>query len=296
MIRVTVLGTAGASPTRERNLASVALSYDGDVFLFDCGEGTQRQLILYGVNPSRIRALFISHAHGDHVIGIAGLVRTLALNGRTEPLAIYVPKGAESAVRSLALFDRARMAYRIEIRGIRAGKVYAGDGFSVSAFRLSHTVPTYGYAFKLDDRRRFIEERAKALGIVGEMHSVLQRKGSMRIGGKRVRLADVTTLKRGEKVVYAADTRPTGTTVSAAKGADLLLHESTYAEAEKGLAAERGHSTAHQAATVARKAGAKRLVLFHFSARYRSTAQLEAEARKAFPGAIMAKDGDEVSI
>lgn len=296
MIRVTILGTAGASPTKQRNLTSVALAYDGNVVLFDCGEGTQMQILKYGVNSSRIRAIFISHAHGDHVIGLAGLVRTLALNGRKEPLKVFAPRGSEGVVRNLIEFDKAALTYPIEIKGVQKGLVYEGKDFTVSAFKLDHTISSYGYIFKINNKRRFIGDKAKRLGISGEMFSILQKRGSIRLGKRTIRLTDVTTISLGKKVVYASDTRPTSSTANAARGADMLIHESTYAEAESGLARDRGHSTAYEAAMIAKKAKAKKLELIHFSARYKSASGLETEARKVFPNSVAAKDGDVIDL
>ena len=296
MIRITVLGTSGASPTKERNLTSVALSYDGNVFLFDCGEGAQMQILKYGVNSSRIKAVFISHAHGDHVIGLAGLVRTMALNGRKDKLLVCVPKGSESVVRSLVVFDNVRLTYPIEIKAVKRGQVYMGRDFTVSAFKLDHTIPSYGYVFKINDRRRFIENKAKRLGIKGEMFSILQKNGRIRLGKKTIKIAEVTTPFAGAKVAYASDTRPTNSTIAEAKGADILIHEATYMDAESSLAKERGHSTAKDAAAIAKKAKAKRLVLIHFSARYRDIRDLEAEAKKVFANSTAAEDGYVISI
>src|SRR5271169_2664841 len=130
-IKLVMLGTVGSSPTKARSMPSVALTYDGDVFLFDCGEGTQLQMIRYGVNSSKLKAIFISHTHGDHVIGIAGLVRTLALNRRPNPLIILVPSGYEHIIKSLISFDKAILGYSIIIKGIRTGEVYKGKGYSI---------------------------------------------------------------------------------------------------------------------------------------------------------------------
>ncbi len=296
MIRVTVLGTAGASPTKNRSLTSVSLFYDGNVLLFDCGEGTQMQILKYGVNHSRIRAIFLSHAHGDHVIGLAGLLRSMELNGRQEPLYIYIPQGYQGVINRLITFDNAKISYPIHVKGIKAGKVYRGKDFTVTAFRVEHTIATYGYAFKIDDKRKFIEEKCRKLGLVGEMYGALQKKGSLRVGRKLVRLGDVTRIKSGKKIVYATDTRPARATVTAARGADLLVHEATYADREKRLAKERMHSTALEAAQVAKKAGARELVLIHLSARYKNSLQHETDAKTVFDNAIVAKDGDDIFI
>lgn len=296
MMEVIVLGSSGSSPAKGRQMPSVALRRNGEVFLFDCGEGTQMQMLKYGINSYRIKAIFVSHAHGDHVIGIAGLVRTLALANRKEPLSIFVPEGQEKIIRSLVVFDKALMNYEIRILGIRSGIIYRGKDFSVRAFRLNHTIQTCGYVFVEDDKRRFIKEKCEKLKIKGEMFSLLEEKKRIRIGGRVVKLNDVTKTQKGKKVVYAADTRPSISVVKAAVDADLLLHESSYTQEYIALARARKHSTAFEAATVARKAKARMLVLVHISTRFKSAEPLEKEARTVFRNTVVAKDGDRFCI
>ena len=296
MVKVIMLGTSGSAPTKDRRMPSVAVIYDGDVLLFDCGEGTQFQMLEYGINPVKVRAIFVSHRHGDHTIGIAGLISTMALQNRKDALRIFVPMGEEAAVRSLIVFDRAMINYPIEIKGIRAGKAYEGRGYSVSAFRVEHTVPTYGYVFKEDDRLRFRKELAHRLGIRGTMFAELQGKGSVVVKGKRVTLKQVSWVQQGKKIVYATDTRPVRETLEAAKGADLLIHESSYVTSEQKLAAMRKHSTAGEAALLARRAKVKMLVLTHLSARHRSDVQMLSDARKVFGNTVVARDGYSLVI
>ena len=295
-IRVVMLGTSGSSPTKARHLPSTAVVYNGDVYLFDCGEGTQMQMLKYGVNISKVKAIFISHLHGDHVIGIAGLIRTLAMNNRKEPLFIFVPKGYERSIKCLVDFDKAVVNYQVNVFGIRSGIVYSEGGISVSAFRLNHTIPTFGYAFRENDRLRFDERKAKAAGLKGEMFSRIMKKGNMKIGRSRVMLKDVTWLQRGKSIVYVTDTRPVTTTLHESKGADLLIHEASYLDSEGKLARERKHSTALEAARLARKAGARRLVLTHISARYKHDSQAQKEARKLFKNTDVASDGYAITI
>ena len=296
MIRLTFLGTSGSAPSKGRGLPSFAVWYDGGVYLFDCGEGTQRQMLKFGVNASSLRAIFITHVHGDHTIGIAGLLRTLALNRRTAPLEIFVPTGSEKAIAALASFDGAHMGYEIVIRGVHRGIVFDGGAFAVEAFGLEHSVPAYGYAFVEKDRVHFIKEKAARLGIKGTMFRELSAKGSIRIGRGTVRLGDVTTTEKGVRIVYASDTRPAQTTMKIAKGADLLIHEATYANELARLAEERMHSTASEAAAVARKAGVKMLMLTHISTRYKTGRVLQAEARKVFKNTEVAKDGLTITL
>ena len=296
MIDVTILGSSGSSPAKGRQMPAVALKHEGDIFLFDCGEGTQMQMIRYGINSYKVKAIFISHAHGDHIIGIAGLVRTLALNNRREELTIFVPRGQERIIKTLVLFDRALISYKISIVGIGPGVVYKGKDFTVSSFSLNHTIPTCGYVFKENDRRKFMKERCRKLGIEGAMFSELEKKGRIKAGKKTVTFSSVTTLKTGRKIVYAVDTRPTRSTITAAKNADLLIHESSYTDEYKELAVQRKHSTALEVADVARRAGAKRLVLIHISTRFKTGKPLIDEARKIFKDTTVAEDGDTFQV
>ena len=296
MIKVTFLGTSGSTPTKERGMPSVAITYNGDVYLFDCGEGTQMKMLSYGINISKVNAIFLTHAHGDHIIGIAGLIRTMAMLQRKKDLVIYIPKGYEKEIMSLIVFDRAMIGYKITVKGIGGGLVHKGDGFTVGAFKVSHQISTYGYVFKEDDKLRFMKEKAQKLGIRGEKFSELQRKKRIKIDGRTITLRSVTNLVQGKKIVYATDTRPSSATVAAAKGADLLVHESNYADKEKKLALQRKHSTAAEAAQIAKSAKVKQLVLIHLSARHRDVGPLLSDARKIFKNTTVANDGENISI
>lgn len=296
MDEITILGSSGSTPAKERHMPCVALRHEGDVFLFDCGEGTQMQMLNYGINAYRVRAIFVSHAHSDHVIGIAGLVRTLALNNRKEDLSIFVPKGQERTIKNLISFDKAMIGYVINVIGVGSGTIYRGRGFSVRAFRLKHTIASCGYVFKEDDRRKFLKDKCRRLGVKGQMFKELEKKKRLRVGKRAIGLESVSWVQPGRKIVYAVDSRPLASTVKAAKGADLLIHESSYTEEHRELAAERGHSTALEAAGVARKAGVKRLVLIHISTRYKTADPLIKEAKKEFKNVEVAKDGDRIIV
>lgn len=296
MIKVTILGTAGSSPAKDRGMPSVALTYEGETLLFDCGEGTQMQLLKFGVNPSKIRAIFLSHIHGDHVIGIAGLVRTMALNSRQDGLKIFVPAGSERAVKSLLSFDKAIISYEIQVIGMTRGEIYKAKDYSIRAFSLEHTIPTYGFVFKEKDKKKFIIEKCKKLGMKGMMFSELQQKGSITINGKKVSIDSVTTVSPGRKIVYVTDTRPARQTVTNAKNADLIIHEASYMDSERDLASSRKHSTAKEAAQIAKRAGARKLVLTHISARYKDPQALLNDTKQIFPNTIVAKDGYHIFI
>jgi ribonuclease Z len=296
MFRLTFLGTAGSVPTKERNLPSVALEYEGETFLLDCGEGTQRQFLRFSVNPWRINSIFITHMHGDHFIGIAGLIRTLGIAKRTSPLYIYVPRGEENKAAVLLTFDKAIINYPIIIKGISSGLVMKGKGFTVTAFRLNHSLGTFGYVFKENDRVHFLKDKCTALGIKGTMFSTLSKRGFIKIGKKTIRLKDVSVRAPGRKVVYATDTRPCASTVKVSGSADILIHESAFSDTLRDVAKERMHSTAVEAAQIAKKAKAKKLILFHTSARYPDATPLLNEARKIFNNTELAKDGMQIDL
>lgn len=296
MIEVTVLGSSGSSPAKGRQMPAVALRHEGELFLFDCGEGTQMQMLKYGINSYRLKAIFISHSHGDHIIGVAGLVRTLALNNRKDELSIFVPNGQEKIIRTLVLFDKALISYRINIIGIGTGVVYKGRDFTVSAFRLNHTIPTLGYVFKENDRKKFLKEKCRKLGIEGTMFSTLEDKGRIRVGNRTISIGSVTENKVGRKVVYAVDTRPTRSTIIAAKGADLLIHESSYTDEFKDLAIQRKHSTALEVANIAKKAGVKQLFLIHISTRFKTGKPLIDEAGRIFKNTVVVEDGERIEV
>jgi ribonuclease Z len=295
-ITVIFLGTAGSTPTKERNLPCVALEYDGNTFLFDCGEGTQRQLMVHSVNPHKIKAIFITHMHGDHVIGVAGLVRTLALNKRSEKLEIYVPEGEQSKLKPLIELDKAIRGYEISIIPVKSGSILKGKGFTINAFKLNHSIPTYGYAFIENDKHHFIKEKCVKLGIKGTMYSKLQKAGKIKIGKKNVLLKDVTTLENGRKIVYVADTRPTQNTITISKNATLLIHEATYTSEFIELAKQRFHSTSMESAKIAKTAKVKNLIIFHMSARYKDESLILKEAKKVFSNTKVAYDGMKITF
>ena len=296
MFRATILGTSGSAPTKERGLAGVAVEYEGMLYLLDCGEGTQRQMMRFGINPYKVNAIFITHMHGDHVIGVAGIVRTLALYKRSAPLFIYVPQGFTKSLLALLQFDNAMISYPIIVEEVRSGIVRVDKNLEIRAFALNHTVKTYGYVVKEQDKHHFMKRKCDLLGIKSEMFSALAKRGSIKIGNKTVKLSAVTTLEQGRKLVYATDTRPAASTVAAAKGADLLIHESAYAEELARLAKERLHSTAKEAAGVATKAHVKRLVLTHMSTRYTDQRVLENEAKEIFKNVEAAHDGLSITL
>lgn len=287
MLEITFLGTSAAVPTVQRNLSAIAVRREGDIFLLDCAEGTQRQMMRFGLSYMKVKAIFITHLHLDHFLGVFGLVETMRLNGRKEKLSIYGPRGSK------ATFGKKDFIEIVEIDE----KFSADFGeFSVSSFKTEHERDSVGVVLQEKGKRRFYEEKAKGLGIKGPLFTKIMNEGKLKIGNKTIKLSDVTYLQPGKKLVYTSDTMPCAATVRAAKSADLLIHESTFCEDKKEEAKEARHSTAAGAAAIAKKAGAKRLALTHISGRYREAKQLLDEAKAVFENTLVAEDGTKVEI
>jgi ribonuclease Z len=295
MLAVTFLGTAAATPSVERNVSALAVLREGETMLFDCGEGTQRQMMRYGVGFS-FREIFFTHYHGDHMLGVTGLMRTMGLMDRTEPVTLYGPRGAERILGLALSVGVERNRFPIEIVEVEAGDRLVRDEYDIVVFATDHRENTVGYALVEHTRLgRFHPERAKALGIPeGPLWGRLHKGETIELpDGRRIGPEDLVGPPRpGRTVVYTGDTRPCLGIIEVARGADLLIHEATFSEEERERALETGHSTAAQAAEVASRAGVRRLALTHISARYsRDAPELLAEARAVFPDSIVARDG-----
>jgi ribonuclease Z len=301
-LSVRLLGTSASRPTVERNVSSVAVVREGETLLFDCGEGTQRQMMRYGVSFS-LADIFFTHMHADHVLGVVGLLRTLQLQGRTEAMRLWGPRGAARLLRQGgAGFGIERVGFPVEVAELEAGVPLPRTGYAIVPFPVDHhATAAHGYAIVEETRLgRFNPDRARELGVPeGPMWGQLHRGRAVTLEDGRV--VEATELvgpsRTGRRVVITGDTRPCDATVDAAAGADLLIHEATFSDDEAARAVETGHSTAREAAEVARQAGVRRLVLTHISARYsRDAGELEREARELFPGALVARDGMEIDV
>ncbi len=300
MLRVIFLGTASARPTLSRNVSSVAVQREGDLLLFDCGEGTQRQMMRFGVGFA-VRDIFVTHMHADHYLGITGLVRTMSLQGRDEVLRIWGPVESGETLTQIVELGGDRLLFPVEVRELTTGAEVRFDGYAVKAFSTRHTSQSMGLALVEDERLgRFDVVRARALGIPeGPAFGRLHRGQAVELAdGRVVRPEEVVGPPRpGRRLVYTGDTRPSENTVQAAAGADVLIHEATFGEEERERARETGHSTAREAAEVARRAGVGELVLTHLSARYSEQGfVLRQEAREVFRRTRVAGDGTTVEV
>jgi ribonuclease Z len=288
---LTILGCSSQQPTRYRNHGAYLVRWNGEGFLFDPGEGTQRQFIFANVAPTCVTRIFISHFHGDHCLGLGSMLMRLNLDKVTHPIHCYYPASGKT------YFDRLRFGTMyhevinvVEHPVTEEGIVEEGDGFKIEAYFLEHGVDNIGWRIQEADTRKFSAASLKAHGVRGPSVKELEKEGKLFIDGKWVTLDDVSTLRTGDVLSVAIDTLPCPNLVKIASNAKLFLCESTYLDEHKQLAKEHYHLTAKQAAEAARKAEAKALVLTHFSARYQDLEAFENEAREIFPNTTVAED------
>ncbi|MFB6138483.1 MAG: ribonuclease Z [Halobacteriaceae archaeon] len=301
-LRVTVLGTAGAVPTPERNVSGLLVNREGDRLLLDAGEGTQRQMMRFNTGFA-VSDIFLTHLHGDHCLGLPGLVQTWNFTDREAALTIHAPRGTRDSVQGLVHAADTHPDFPLTVQEVEPGDVaMEGDGYRVEAVAAAHRTDAVGYALIEAERKgRFDRETAEDLGVPpGPMFSRLHE-------GEPVELEDGTVVRPeqvvgeprpGRRVVYTGDTRPTGDVIEAADGADLLVHDATFADERHERARKTGHATAREAGEVAAEAGAKRLALTHFSSRYAGElGRLRSEAEAAFDGEVLVPDdGDRIEV
>jgi ribonuclease Z len=300
-IRIVFLGTGAAAPTRQRNVSSVAAVLDGRVLLFDCGEGTQHQLMRSSVRSSAIEAVFITHLHGDHIFGLPGMIATLGLNARTAPLTIYGPAGLVSFLDAIPYPGTTYDIEVVEIDGDdrEPVEIRRAGGYRVFAAFLEHSVPCVGYSIVEDDRPGVFDvEKARSLDVPeGPLFGRLQLGHDVTVDGRAIRSREVVGPPRpGRRIAFCTDTRPCAAAVDLGRNADLFIHEATYANDHAREALERFHSTAEEAARIARQAVPQRLILTHVSARYEDDLLLLADARPLFAATEVAHDLLDVAV
>ena len=298
-MRVTFLGTAAARPTVGRNVSSLLVQREGDVMMFDCGEGTQRQMMRFGTGFS-FSDIFFTHLHADHFLGVIGLLRTLGLQAREEPVDLWTQRGTETILRQAVELGVERVPFEVRIHGVEPGEAVKRGVYDVVPFRVQHAGRALGWAVVEHERLgRFNADRARELGIPeGPLWGKLHHGEAVEVDGRRIGPEEVVGSPRpGRKVVLSGDTRPCRATREIAAGADLLVHEATFADDEAERANATGHSTAREAAQVAADAGVLKLALTHFSPRYADDPRaLEREARAVFPETVAAHDGMVIEV
>lgn len=296
----TFLGTGAGMPSKERNVTSLAVSfpeYDGDLWLFDCGEGTQRQILYSAVKLTRLTAIFITHLHGDHLFGLAGILGSRSFQGMEKPLTLVGPKGLKQYAETSIRLSGTHLHYPLEIREIEnPGLIYENTHFKVETGELDHGIPCYGYRIvEKDQPGELLVDKLRKIGLQpGPIYKQFKEEKEVILhDGRRLQSADFLGEKKaGRRIAIIGDTRPCDAAVKLADQTDLLIHEATFRHEAAGLAHDYHHSTSVQAARIARKALAKRLILTHLSSRYQRNEQqaLLVEAKKVFPQTLMAGD------
>lgn len=300
-LSVGFLGTSASRPTIERGVSGVVIVREGETMLVDCGEGTQRQMMRYGVSFALGDILF-THFHTDHFLGLLGLLRTLTLQDRKEPLRLWGPKGLVQMLKRADGLGVERLTFPLEVREVTPGDPIKRKDYAILPFPVEHRgAQGVGYALIEDERRGvFDPDKARGLGIPeGPLWGRIHKGETVTLDGGRVIEPSVLVgpARSGRRVVITGDTRPCQATIEASRSADLIVHEATFGDEEAQRAMETGHSTAREAAEVAAAAGARKLVLTHFSARYsRDPSELERQARERFPATSCARDGHEVDV
>ena len=296
-MEILFLGTSSMVPTKERNHSGVLIKYKNENILVDCGEGIQRQLKIAGAKLTKITKILISHWHGDHVLGIPGLMQSMSASGYNGNLQVYGPVGTKKFMEKMLevfAFDN-KIAFGVN--EIKDGKFFQNEDFILEAKELKHNVPTLGYSLIEKDRRKINIKHTKKIGIpIGPLLGELQKGKSIVWKGKKVDISKATKIVKGKKITIINDTLPCRSADALAKGSGLIICEATYSSDMEDKSKKHMHMTAAQAGKLAKKANAGKLVLTHFSARYKDTKELEKDAKKYFKNVCCAKDFMRIEV
>ncbi|HIH33428.1 MAG TPA: ribonuclease Z [Candidatus Diapherotrites archaeon] len=301
-LKVVFLGTSGSTPSKERNLSSTCINFNGQNFLFDCSEGTQRQIMQSGLSFMKVDFIFISHFHGDHILGLPGLLATMTMQERQKELFITGPKGIGEKVKAALWLSGFRPSFPLKVKELKRKEIILKEkNFKITAFPLKHEIPCFGFVFEeLRPAGKFVREKALKLGIPeGPLWRQLQQGKGVKLGGKSFKpeqVLDFSQGKKGKKVAIVMDTTPKYN-ISELTEADVLVHEASLSSAFEQRAKETRHSTAAQAAGIAKKARVKKLFITHVSTRHQKEIEtLEKEAQAVFPNSKIAKDLETVEL
>lgn len=299
-MEITFLGTASAVHSKERNHPSIAIKAFGQTILFDCGEGTQRQLISSNVSPMKISKIFLTHYHGDHILGLPGLLQSMSLNGRETKLTIYGPIGLNKVKNAIYSLGHCAIEYPIEFIEIDSRIVEDNEEYFIQAERVRHNVPSLAYSIEEKKKPRFLRDKAIELGVpVGPDFGKLHNGEEVEIDGRIIRPEQVLgEPRKGAKITYSGDTRPCEEMIMLARDSTLLIHEATFLQQDARNAEEHAHSTSQDAAFIARESNSKELILTHISTRYAKEFEDEMlrEAKEIFENTKIAYDLMEVEV
>lgn len=295
---ITFLGTACMQPTKDRNHPGILLSYKAENILMDCGEGIQRQLRIAGIKASKITKLLISHWHGDHILGIPGLMQTMGASEYSGKLEIFGPVGSKLYLENMFKSFSSTGTIDYSVKEItKPGKFFECEDFLLEAAELEHGIPTLGFSFVEKDRRKIKLVVTKKLGIPeGPLLGELQRGNDIVWKGDKVKADDTTSVIKGRKVTYISDSLPCNGALNLAKYSDLLISEASFASSLKDKAEEYKHMTAREAALMANRSESKKLVLTHFSQRYKETSEIEEDAKDVFADVVCARDFMKINL
>jgi len=296
-MQILFLGTSSMVPTKDRNQSGVLISYGSEGILVDCGEGMQRQLKIAGVKLTKITKILISHWHGDHVLGLPGLIQSMSAAGYGKTLEIYGPVGTKKFMKKMFevfVFDR---KIDIEVNDIKNGKFFENDKFILEAERLKHNVETLGYSLIEKTKRKINLNFTKKRGILqGPLLGKLQEGKNITWKGKKINANKATTAVEGKKITIISDTVPCKGADKLAGNSDILVCEATYSSNLKGKEQEHKHMTSKQAAVLAKRSHTKKLILTHFSARYKDVNELEKDAKDYFDDVLCANDFMKIEL
>lgn len=299
-MELVFLGTSAMVPTKERNHSSIFLKYEGEGILIDCGEGTQRQFKIAEETATRITKILISHWHGDHVLGLPGLLQTLSASEyakKDSTLEIYGPKGCKKQIEAMLIAFPFDNKLNMSIKEVSNGIFIKTENFEIDAFPMEHSIPCLGFKFRERDKRRIDIAKIRKLGIPeGPLLGKLQQNKAITQGGKKISPKDTTYIVPGKHIGFITDTGQCKNCLEIAEGVDVLICEATFMEKEAEKAEQYKHLTIKQGALIAHTTNVKKLILTHFSQRYKEKAEIEEEAKDVFPNVILAYDGMKLTV
>lgn len=295
---IIFLGTSSAVHSYERSHPAIALKAFGEVMLFDCGESTQRQLIFAKVSPMKISKIFLTHYHGDHILGLPGLLQSMNFRGRETPLKIYGPKGLLKVKEAIFNLGFCKLEFPIEFIEIEDGTIEKTEEYIIKARKLKHNVINMAYSIEEIKKPRFLREKAVELGVpVGPLFGKLHNGFEVEVNGKIIKPEQVLgDAREGHKITYSGDTTACEELIDFARNSDILIHEATYKNEDKDKAEQNFHSTAEDAAKIAKNSNSKKLILTHISTRYREVDDLLKEASDVFENVEIASDLKVITI
>ena len=299
-MEIIFLGTSSAVHSKDRNHPSIAIRAFGEVFLFDCGEATQKQILQTNVSPMKISKIFLTHYHGDHILGLPGLLQSMSLNGRQKKLTIYGPKGLNKIKDAIYSLGYCAIEYPVEFIEIDSGIIIDNEEYFIQAQRVRHNVPALAYSIEEKKKPRFLRDKAIELGVpVGPAFGRLHNGEEVEIDGRIIKPEQVLgEPRKGIKITYSGDTRPCEEMIMFARDSTILIHESTFLKQDYTNAEEYAHSTSIDAAYVAKDSNSKELILTHISTRYSEDYAeiMLKEAQSVFENTRLANDFMEIEL